>query len=443
MQRMRDFFIILFLFVFAAGMAQQEPPKEQKIQFRLKFGSPKEGVLVNWDDRGIKVRIDEVIMPFLWEEIMDEDVAVLKARLFGEIPTPVKEGFGTVNGVIIRTTDGKLYEGIEIPDLSDPATIVIQPLRKSGKIVIKRSEILSRQEKAYELSQVFTADQIKQLMITKFAPKTSEDYMNLAEQFFKANLIPEGQQMAELSRILARTDTADSTVQTMLIGLRQKLMDLDFKKMVYEIQADAVSGELDSVAKKLEELYKHCTVKQAPSHVLDDIKNLKAVVYQLANSTKFDRIVSEFYLGAEALALTKAIDRTITYAAALDYLNRKMLDEVYDRISSRVKLVKGDPYIAQVVAKRPQTILRKHSYDEASTLRMGLASDPESFWQTCSNEVRYKFLLGMFIEKFMEVTAEAEKSCPDCGGKGRLEYEPVRTCDKCVGTGKIRIITYR
>lgn len=429
--------------VFAIGVASQEKPKEEKIQFRLKFGSPKEGVLVKWDDRGISVRIGEVVMPFLWEEIKDEDMAVLKARLFGEIPAPVKEGFGTVNGVVIRTTDGKLYEGVEIPDLSDPATIVIQPLRRSGKVVIKRSDILTRQEKAYELSQVFTADQIKQLMITKFAPRTSEDYMNLAEQFFKANLIPEGQQMAELSRILARTDTADATVQTMLIGLRQKLMDLDFKKLVYEIQADAVGGELDSVAKKLEELYKHCTVKQAPAHVLDDIKNLKAVVYQLANSAKSDRIVSEYYIGAESLALAKGIDRTVTYTAVLDYLNRTMLNEVYDRISSRVKLVKGDPYIAQAVAKRPKTTLRKHSYDEASTLRFGVANDPEAFWQTATNEVRYKYLLGMFIEKFMEVAAEAEKNCSECGGKGRIASEPVRTCDGCVGTGKIRIITYR
>jgi hypothetical protein len=102
----------------------------------------------------------------------------------------------------------------------------------------------------------------------------------------------------------------------------------------------------------------------------------------------------------------------------------------------------GDATVRQVWDRRPESVMHKHSWDEASWLVLRPeARDAQAWWSAATDLARYRALKGLYVERHLRVLAAESKSCGACGGSG--QEASGASCSACLGAKSQRVVVYR
>jgi tetratricopeptide (TPR) repeat protein len=427
---------MVLLVVFSLG-------QEEKCTLRFLDGTLKTGYLIKIDRKGIKFRPEgtKVAIRFGWEELAPECAEELKKKYLRVEPLPKKFA---LDGVKIITKDGKELKGIIIERFSTDEEIFIKSAQVSK--FIKRHEIKEIHKTKLDPLEVYTSEELSKILYDRILPSDAEGYERLAEEFKKLKLEAEAVRAYKLSLALRKEDFPQGRLYKDLLKLRERIANIALKETLYQAQEEYLLGEYEKVLERLNKVQESLIKLPLRDEILHELKRIRVELNLLREITKDQKIISEYSRTIDALILAKAISRELSCKEAEWYVENRLKGEVEGLIAHRFNIDKES--IKIIWEKRSRFGLKKLSYGKASWLLTDPApKEKERFWETLENNLRFNYLKGLYIQRYMEVVKVLQKNCACCGAKGVIKVshqgEKALQCPSCRGKKFFRIIIYR
>jgi hypothetical protein len=398
--------------------------------------------VVSADADGVTLRLSGIQQPlkFRWWQLASEDAARLRDRQSSRPAVKAAEAEFLVPGYRIRTTDDKVYEGVPVEGA--PAGQVWLK-NAEGKFVIRVESILAREDIKVDLTRAYSPDEVVGILVGRIKPQTAEDYDLMGMQLLRAKLQARAVAAFRVAEMLRHPESPEARMVGELIKLRERIDDLAVRKAVFQAEEQALAGEYDAAIAQVEVVEK--LLGDHPD-ALAELKRVRTQLQEFRGLARDERIVMEGYRASEALLKTKAMDRTISFAAARAWVDEKLFAELLNHLRSKFNFSPEDPTVQRVWERRPSDVMLKHSYGGASwvVLRPELR-EAEEWWKAADDRTRYELLKGLFIEKHLTVLRAELKSCGVCGGTGLLEQKDASStiCPSCQGLKGYRVLIYR
>jgi hypothetical protein len=398
--------------------------------------------VVSADADGVTLRLSGIQQPlkFRWWQLASEDAARLRDAQVPHAAAKTSEAEFLVPGVRIRTTDDKVYEGVPVEGA--PAG-QLWLKNAEGKFVIRVETILAREDIKVDLARAYAPDEVVGILVGRIKPRTAEDYDLLGMQLLRAKLQARAVAAFRVAELLRHPESPESRMVGELIKLRERIDDLAVRKAVFQAEEQALAGEYDAAIAQVEVVEK--LLGNRPEAV-EELHRVRTQLQEFRGLARDERIVMEGYRASEALLKAKAMDRSVTFAAARAWVEQKLFGELLDHLRSKFNFSPDDPTVQRVWERRPADAMLKHSYGAASwvVLRPELR-EPEEWWKATDDRTRYELLKGLFIEKHLTVLRTELKSCGVCGGTGLLEQKDSShaLCPSCQGLKGYRVLIYR
>lgn len=375
---------------------------------------------------------------FPWWQLDPVDAARLRDRAL-PVPAPGPSADVTVAGLRVRTTDGRVFEGVPVPGA--PAKELW--LRNAeGRFVVPLDSVASQEEARFELARVYGPDEVFQILVGRLRPATAEQYDRLGAELLRAKLKERALAAFRTAELLRHPDWPESRLHADLVRLRDRLETLAVRRAVFEAEEGCLAGDYDRALAHLDEVEKGLAGAPAGEGVLEELRRLRTQLHALRGIARDERIVQEGYRSIEAFLKSRAMDRALPWAAAKAYVEDRMSAEFLEHLRWRFNFTPGDPTVRQAWDRRPADLMYKHSWDDASWLALRPeARDPETWWAAAPDLARYGALKGLFVEKHLRVLAAESKSCGACGGSGQEAAGSV--CPSCLGVKSQRVVIYR
>lgn len=417
-----------------------------EIRIRVRRGDgyqEMQGVLEARDDKKIVLREKFTSTTFTWRwEDLHPDSKELLAR---GLPTRVEPREGlTVPGILVKTKDGKVFEGLELPS-DTPGQIVIK--MAGQRAVLSLSDVATKEPVHVPIERVYTTEEVIRMIYNEMHPVTAEEYDRVARLAMKIKQPELAIRMEQIAEILRTPHFPEHKLFRDLIKLRDAVRDVAIQKLIYDTQIAGLAANYEEVLKTLDAVEKGIVDAKLPGKYVDEITRMRAEVNVLRALSIDEQIVNETYRSIEVLLRTRALDRTLAYADAVAYAKEKLGADALRMVASKFNLKPDDPGLRDIWGKRSPDVKFKHSYGDATwvveRVEMG---DRNAWWDVTDNTTRYALLKGLFIEYsgMMKVERTDRKNCPTCGAAGVVETRmPTNTCPSCMGLKKHRILIYR
>ena len=439
---MRRFLLSLTGLYVSLLLSTRVPAQDDAKKERLRFldGRVELCEILNRDDGGVTLRLEGVPRPvkFPWWQIDPADAARLRERP-GTPALPGPSADLSVPGLRIRTSEGRVYEGVPVPGA--PAGELW--LRNAeGRFVVPLGSVASQEEARFELARVYGPDEVFQILVGRLRPSTAEHYDRLGAELLRAKLKDRAMAAFRTAELLRHPDWPESRIHADLVRLRDRLEGLAVRRAVFEAEEGCLAGDYDRALAHLDEVEKGLGGSPGAEGVLDELRRLRVQLHSLRGVARDERIVHEGYRTIEAFVKVRAMDRALPWAEARAYAEERMAGEVMERLRWRFNFTPGDATVRQAWERRPEDAMRKHSWDEASWLALRPeARDPQAWWAAASDLARYNALKGIYVEKHLRVLAAESKSCGACGGSG--QDASGAGCPSCAGVKSQRVVIYR
>jgi hypothetical protein len=418
--------------------AQDGGPRER---VRFLDGKAELCEILSADGDGVTLRLSGISQPvkFRWWQLAAEDAARLRDFHVGK-PAVTPEGEFLIPGLRIRTTDDKVYEGV--PADGAPAG-QLWLKNAEGKFVIRVESIVSRDEIKVDLTRAYSPDEVVGILVGRLKPRTAEDYDLLGAQLLRAKLQARAVSAFRVAELLRHPESPEARLVGELVKLRERIDDLAVRKAVFQAEEQALAGEYDAAIVQVEAVEK---LLAAHPQALEELKRVRTQLQEFRGLARDERIVMEGYRAIESALKTRAMDRSVSYAAARTWVEQKLPAELFDHLRMKFNFSPDDVTVTRVWERRPENAMMKHSYDGASwvVVRPDLRA-PDAWWAATDDRTRYNLLKGLFIEKHLAVVRSEQKSCGVCGGTGLLEQKDSTNamCPSCQGLKGYRILIYR
>lgn len=441
---LKRFLILLAVTSSLAFTATQE--KQDKIKIRLLYGETQEGVVVKVEEDGITLKLDYSHKPvkFIWAEIFPDDVEFIKYKYLAHLPKETPKEY-TVPAVKITTSEGKVYEGVELKE-SPLNEVWLKNVK--GKFVIERTSIKSKETIRIEIAKIYTDEELDKLLLGPDYPTTAEDFEKLARAYVRAQYPERAVPLFKIADILRNPQYAENSLYRDLIRLRDQLSDANLKKITHNLQSEILSGRFDESIELINKIEQNTIVAQNLK-LLDEIKRIRSQLFALRQISKEEQLVGEWYRTLEALLRSKAMDTKSSLKAAKSFVENQIRKEIMALVGDRFKMKKDDKSMEHIWESRSNDLILKHSYEEATWLAESIqTSDPEEFWANSNPDVKYSYLKGLYIEKHMKSVKVDHKNCSTCGGRGTIDREKFNfptsdRCPSCLGLGRYRFLLYK
>jgi hypothetical protein len=419
------------------AFAQDGGPREK---IRFLDGKTELCEVVSADADGIALRLSGIPQPikFRWWQLSAEDAARLRDGRIGA-PSVTPEAEFLVPGLRVRTSDGKVYEGVPAEG-APPGQLWLK--NSDGKYVIRVETIVTRDEIQVDLARAYTPDEVVGILVGRMKPRSAEDYDQLGAQLLRARLQARAVAAFKVAEMLRHPESPEARMVGELVKLRERIEDLAVRKAVFQAEEQALAGEYDAAIAKVEEIEK---MLSGHPEALAELQRVRTQLQEFRGMARDERIVAEGYRAAEALLKAKAMDRAVSFAEARDWAEQKLPGQLVQHLRERFNFSPDDPTVQRVWEHRPADALMKHSYDGASwvLLRPELRN-PQDWWVSTDDRTRYDLLKGLYIEKNLSVLRAELKSCGVCGGTGLVEARGGSStfCPSCLGLKGYRVLIY-
>ncbi|MBI3857975.1 MAG: hypothetical protein HY293_20030, partial [Planctomycetes bacterium] len=308
-----------------------------------------------------------------------------------------------------------------------------------GKFVIRHEQILVRDEIKVDLARAYSPDEVVGILVGRIKPRTPEDYDLLGAQLLRAKLQARAVAAFKVAEMLRHPESPESRMLGELVKLREQIDDLAVRKAVFQAEEQALAGEYDAAIAQVEVVEKLLAGNPA---ALEELKRVRTQLQEFRGLARDERIVMEGWRALDAFLKTKAMDRSVSYAAARPWAETKLSEELFEHLRAKFNFSPDDATVKRVWDKRPENAMMKHSVDGASWLLMQPElRAPETWWSAADDRSRYNLLKGVFIEKNLTVLRTEQKSCGVCGGTG-LDSR-IAVCASCQGLKGYRVLIYR
>jgi hypothetical protein len=424
-------------FAFLAA-AQDGAPKER---IRFLDGKAELCEIVAADSDGITLRLSGIQQPvkFRWWQLAAEDASRLREFHFGKPAVTTEKEF-LVPGLRIRTVDDKVYEGVPV-DGAPAGQLWLK--NAEGKFVIRVESILSRDEIKVDLARAYSPEEVVGILVGRIKPRSAEDYDLLGAQLLRAKLQARAVAAFKVAEMLRHPESPEARMVGELIKLRDRIDDLAIRKAVFQAEEQALAGEYDTAIAQVEVVEK---LLAGHPEALEELKRVRTQLQEFRGLARDERMVSEGYRASETFLKAKAMDRSLSFAAARAWAEGKLLPELYEHLRVKFNFSPDDPTVKRVWEQRPATAMMKLSYDGSSWVAVQPElRAPEPWWAAADDRTRYNLLKGLFIEKNLTVLRTEQKSCGVCGGTGLLEQKDSTNamCPSCQGLKGYRVLIYR
>lgn len=417
-----------------------------EIRIRVRRGDgyrEMQGILEARDDQKIVLRekFTGTAFTWRWEDLHPDSKELLSRGLPARVEP--REGM-TVPGVLVKTKDGKVFEGLELPS-DTPGQIVIK--MADGRAHVSLADVAAKEAAQVPIERVYTTEEIIRMIYHEMHPVTAEEYDRVARLAVKIRQPELAIRMEQIAEILRAPHFPEHRLFRDLIKLRDAVRDAAIQRLIYETQIAGLAGNYDEVLKRLDDVERGLVEAKLPDRYVDEITRMRAEVNVLRSLSIEEQIVHETYRSIEVLLRTKALERNLSYADAVAYARGELGPEALKMVASKFNLKAEDPGLRDIWGRRSPDLRFKHSYGEATWAVEGAErGDRNAWWDGAENTVRYNLLKGVFIEHsgMMKVERTDRKNCPTCGGTGVVETRlPTHTCPGCMGLQRHRILIYR
>lgn len=439
--RMTGLFVALAIAVLPAGAQEEKKTKGETIRVRFIDQHEETVEVVDWNERGIRVRMKDVPQPvfFEWYKLDPGHADTLKKRYLGKAETPAEEGV-TIEGVRIRTSK-ETVEGVVLE--SPPDEIKIK--NAADIFVFKVADVVSQEKVRLRVNQVYTGEELEKILLQRMPPVDAEDWDKLGAELLKLGHGDRARQAFNLAEYLRRPELPEGQVYRDLVTLRRKLEDISLQKSIYQVQEVFLAGQYDEALLKVDALER--AVRDEA--LLKDLRRLRTELQQLRDQSREEQIVAEWTRMTEVLIRTKAFDRMLGYRDAVSYVMNDLPADILKAVNERFHITGGDTSAKLVWEQRSARTANKHSYQNGSWLieRAELGA-PETWWAAADDASRFRVLKGVAIEKHCIVLRVVEKNCPTCGGTGTVDrakypHATLGICPSCLGLKHERTVFYR
>jgi hypothetical protein len=418
--------------------SQEGGPKER---VRFLDGKTELCEVVAVDLDGIALRLSGIPQPvkFRWWQLSGEDAARLRDLHLAK-PAIAAEGEFLVTGLRVRTMDDKVYEGVPV-DGAPAGQLWLK--NAEGKFVVRIDSILSREEIKVDLARAYSPEEVVGILVGRIKPRSPEDYDLLGAQLLRAKLQARAVAAFKVAELLRHPESPEARMVGELVKLRERIDDLAVRKAVFQAEEHALAGEYDEAIAQVEAVEK---LLSGHPESLEELKRVRTQLQEFRGLARDERIVLEGYRALEAMLKTKAMDPTVSYAAARAWAEQKLLPELLQHLRAKFNFSPDDATVQQVWDRRPAEAMMKHSYDGASWVPLRLElRDPQAWWAAMDDRTRYNLIKGLFIEKNLTTLRSEQKSCGNCGGTGLVEQRDGRSamCSSCQGLKGYRVLIYR
>ncbi len=399
--------------------------------------------VVSQDEQGVVLRLDRVPRPvrFSWWQIDPDDAEALKTGDRGG-PAEAVSAERTIAGIRVRTTDGKVHEGLPLSG-APPGEIWLK--NAGGKVVVRAGEVASREEARVPLQRVFTPDELFTHLVSRIRPSTPEDFDRLGAELVRVRLADRAGSVLRVAELLRHPDRPESRLYRDLGKLRDLLEDIAVRQAAFDARESCLAGDYERALERLDAVEQGLPAS-APAAAGAEVRRLRGLVQELRGAAREERIVQEWYRTFDALIKAKAMDREISHAEAKAWVEGTLPGEVERHVQARFNFSPGDPEARRAWDRRPGSASFKHSAGNGSWLELRPeARAPEAWWSAADDASRYAVLKGLAVERHLHVLARELKGCPSCGGTGvDAAARPAgQACPSCLGTKAQRILFYR
>ncbi len=424
--------------LFVLSLAAQDAPRRERVRFI--DGRAEICEVLSADLLGVTLRLEGVpkAVAFPWWQLDPADAGALRDRHLGKSAGTVAPAELPVDGLRVRTLDGKTYEGIALAG-APPRELWLK--NADGKFVVPVDSIAAREEVKLAVQRVYSADELLGLLVGRARPATAEEADRLGAQLLKARLQDRALAAFRLAEILRNPDRPESVLYRGLAGLRERVEAIAVRRSVFQAQESWLLGDYDAALGQIEAIEKLGPPDLPGEEVLRELRRLRAQIQGYRNSARDERIVQEWDRTVEAWLKGRAMDRALPWDEARAWVEQKMAAEVLEQVRRRANFSPDDPAVKLAWDRRAGNGF-KHSYDEGSWIVLGPDSrDPKVWWEAADDAARYKVLKGLYVEKHRKVLQAEAKSCPACGGTGLEAAGAV--CPACLGLKSFRVLIYR
>jgi len=417
----------------------QEPDRRRGIRFV--DGGIELCEVVSIDSEGVVLRLDRVPRPvkFAWWQIDPEDAREIRGG--GRATPPLAEG-GTVPGIRVRTREGGVFEGVPVPGAPEGDVWI---RNAEGRTALKAEQVVSREEVALPLARVYSPEEIFRLFAGRIRPSTPEEFERLGAELVRARMGDRAGALLRMAELLRHPDRPPMRLYRDLGRLRDLLEDLALRQAVAEAQESGLAGDYDRVLERLEAVERGLPASP-PAGVEAELRRLRNLVQEMRGADREERIVQEWHRTTEVLLKARAMDPKGSFREASEWVERALPEEVERQVRGRFNFTPGDPEIRRAWERRSQDAVRKHAVGSGSWIWLEPgARDREEWWRGADAASRYGVLMGLAVERHFQVVACELKSCPACGGGGRVEGPSSSgdLCATCLGTKSLRVLIYR
>lgn len=419
-------------------LAQEGAPRER---IRFLDGKVELCEVVAADADGITLRLSGISQPvrFRWWQLASEDAGRLREARTGRAAVAA-EGEFLVPGYRIRTTEDRVYEGVVVEG-APPGQLWLK--NSEGTFVIRIDSIASRDPIKVDLARAYAPDEIVGILVGRIKPRSPEDYDLLGLQLLRAKLQARAVSAFKVAEMLRHPESPEARMVGELVRLRDQIDDLAIRRAVFQAEEQALAGDYDAAIAQVEIVEK---LLAGHPEAIQELHRVRTELQEFRGLARDDRMIMEGYRAAEALLMAKAMDRTVSFAAARDWAQQKLSSELLEHLRTKFNISPEDATARRVWEGRPTNILMKHSYEGSSWIvtRPDLRS-PDEWWAGADDRVRYDLLKGLYIEKNLTVVQTETKSCGVCGGTGQVEQKNGQSaiCPSCQGQKGYRVLIYR
>jgi hypothetical protein len=414
-----------------------------KTRVRFADGKAESCGVVSHDAEGVTLRLDGIPKPvkFPWWQIDREDAEAIRGGSRGGAAGEASLE-RTLPALRVRTRDGKVIEGVELPGA--PAGDLWLG-NAEGKTVVPGGAVVSREPIRLPIERACTADEVFARLVSRIQPATPEDFDRLGSELVRAKLPDRAGAILRMAEFLRHPERPESRMVRDLAKLRDLLEGLEARTAATAARESCLAGDYEKALGLLDAVERGLP-SPAPDGALGEIRRLRGLVQELRGVDRDERIVLEWHRTMDALLKARAMDRAVSWAEASAWIERGLPEEVERQVRARFNFTPADPEVRRAWDRRPDGPAFKHSAGSGSWLALRPdARAPEEWWAAADDAARYGALKGLAVERHLRVISKELKSCPSCGGTG-LARGPAtadETCPSCLGAKSQKVLIYR
>ncbi|MBI2900863.1 MAG: hypothetical protein HYY17_11820 [Planctomycetes bacterium] len=430
------------LLVALAPALAQEGKKGDTVRIRLLDKREETVEVVDWDEKGIRVKLKDVPAPvtYEWWKLDPESAQALKKRYLGKIETPAEEGV-TLDGVRVKTAT-RTVEGVVVPE-GPPDEIRIK--NAEGTWVFKLADVVSKEPVKLRIHQVYGAEELYRILMDRVRPSEAEEWDRLGAELIRAGLRDRAVHAFNMGELLRRAEFPEGRLLRDILRLRERLEDIALRRSVLDVQERFLSGRYQEAIDLIDLL--EPGIKDAAA--LREVRRIRTELLQLRDQSREETIVAEWARAMDSHLRLKAYDPAVGFEDATAYVRQTLGNDVLRSVNERLNITRGDTSARIVWERRSARAVFKHAYGDASwiVVRPELGS-AHSWWASADAAAKFRLLKGVAIEALLSVVRIAEKNCPTCGGTGavdpsRFPEAAAGICPTCRGLKHERTVFYR